>query len=62
MYPDSKEPFSVFNAHIDTPVKHDVENARAICTALTEFGAPFEGLAPEEFAGRGSCFRMGREP
>ncbi len=47
---------------IDILVKPDAENAKATYTALTAFGAPLEGLAPEDFAGRGSFFRMGREP
>ena len=47
---------------IDILVKADAENAKATYAALAEFGAPLEGLAPEDFAGRGSFFRMGREP
>lgn len=30
--------------------------------ALQEFGAPLEGLRPEDFAERGKFFRMGRAP
>jgi hypothetical protein len=47
---------------IDILVKPDVENARAVYAALARFGAPLEGIAPEDFADRGSFFRMGREP
>ena len=85
MYPDFKEPLSVFNTHgvkylivggyavslhaqpratkdIDILVKPDAENANAVYMALAEFGAPLEGLTPDDFADRGSFFRMGREP
>ena len=47
---------------IDILVKPDAGNAEATYSALEEFGAPLEGLALEDFAGRGSFFRMGREP
>ena len=47
---------------IDILVKPNPGNAKATYAALTEFGAPLEGLAPEDFAARGSFFRMGREP
>lgn len=47
---------------IDILVKPDAGNAKATYAALSKFGAPLEGLAPEDFAGLGSFFRMGREP
>ena len=47
---------------IDILVKPDVENAKSVYAALAEFGAPLEGLKVEDFADRGSFFRMGREP
>ena len=47
---------------IDILVKPDAENAKAVYAALAGFGAPLEDLAPDDFADRGSFFRMGREP
>ena len=47
---------------IDILVQPDAGNAKATYAALAEFGAPLEGLAPEDFADRGAFFRMGREP
>jgi hypothetical protein len=47
---------------IDLLVKPDPENAKAVYTALAEFGAPLEGLAAANFADRRKFFRMGREP
>lgn len=47
---------------IDIFVKADAVNAKALHAALTEFGAPLEGLVPEDFAQKASFFRMGREP
>jgi hypothetical protein len=37
-------------------------NARATYTPLGEFGVPLQGIRPEDFTGRGSFFRFGREP
>jgi len=47
---------------IDILVKPDAENAKAVYAALAVFGAPLDGLVPDDFADRGSFFRMGREP
>src|ERR1017187_309400 len=47
---------------IDLLVKPDAENAKALYAALAKFGALIEGLTPEDFAERGSFFRMGHEP
>jgi hypothetical protein len=47
---------------IDILVKPDAENAKVVHAALAKFGAPLEGLMPDDFADRGSFFRMGREP
>jgi Nucleotidyl transferase of unknown function (DUF2204) len=47
---------------IDILVKPNAENAQATYAALAKFGAPLEGLAPEDFAEPGSFFRMGHEP
>lgn len=43
-------------------VTPDFENAQAIYTALTKFGAPLEGLTPKDFMERGTFLRMGRKP
>ena len=47
---------------LDILVKPDVENAKAVYAALTQFGAPLEGLTFADFAERGPFFHMGREP
>ena len=47
---------------LDILIASDAENAAAIYTALEEFGAPLEGLKPEDFTERGKFFRMGRAP
>jgi hypothetical protein len=51
-----------FTRDIDLFVKADQANAQAIYASLSEFGAPLEGIRPEEFAERGSFFRFGRDP
>ena len=47
---------------LDIWVKPELENAKAVYTALREFGAPLEGLTIADFAERGPFFHMGREP
>jgi hypothetical protein len=47
---------------LDLLVKPDPANAEALYRALTEFGAPLEGLKPADFAEPGSFFRMGTPP
>ena len=47
---------------IDLLIKADADNAKAVYAALAKFGAPLEGLTPENFNERGKFFRMGREP
>jgi predicted nucleotidyltransferase len=47
---------------LDILVKPDPENATAIFAALTQFGAPLEGLTAADFAEKGPFFHMGREP
>jgi hypothetical protein len=47
---------------LDIFVKPDLVNAKALYQALAEFGAPLEGLKPEDFAESGSFFRMGAPP
>ena len=51
-----------FTKDIDLFIKADVANAQATYAALAEFGAPLEGIRPEEFADRSSFFRFGRDP
>src|ERR1017187_193154 len=51
-----------FTKDIDLFIKADTANAQATYAALTSFGAPLEGIRPEEFAERSSFFRFGRDP
>jgi hypothetical protein len=51
-----------FTKDIDLFIKADPANARAIYNALAAFGAPLDGIRPEEFAERGSFFRFGYDP
>ena len=47
---------------IDILIAADLENADAVFAALHEFGAPLQGLIPQDFAAPGKFFRMGRAP
>ncbi len=47
---------------LDILVKADVDNAKAVFAALTQFGAPLRDLSAADFAEEGPFFRMGREP
>jgi hypothetical protein len=47
---------------LDILVKADLENAKAVYSALAQFGAPLEGLSVKDFAEHGPFFHMGREP
>ena len=51
-----------FTKGIDFLIKADLANAQATYAALAEFGAPLQGIRPEDFAERGSFFRFGRYP
>ena len=51
-----------FTKDIDLFIKADAANAQATYDALAEFGAPLQGVRPEEFADRSSFFRFGRDP
>jgi hypothetical protein len=51
-----------FTKDIDLFIKADPANARATYAALAAFGAPLQGIRPEEFAERGSFFRFGHDP
>jgi hypothetical protein len=47
---------------LDLFIKADPANAAALYRALAKFGAPLEGLTPQDFAESGSFFRMGTPP
>jgi hypothetical protein len=51
-----------FTKDIDLFIKADLANAQATYAALAEFGAPLQGIRPEDFAEPGSFFRFGRDP
>ena len=51
-----------FTNDMDLFIQADLANARATHAALGEFGAPLQGIRPEDFTDRGSFFRFGREP
>jgi len=51
-----------FTKDIDVFIKADAANAQATYVALAEFGAPLQGIRPEDFADRSSFFRFGRDP
>jgi hypothetical protein len=51
-----------FTKDIDLFIKADPANAQATYAALAAFGAPLDGIRPEEFAEKGSFFRFGRDP
>jgi len=51
-----------FTKDLDLFIKADPVNAQATDDALADFGAPLEGIRPEEFADRGSFFRFGSDP
>ena len=47
---------------LDILIKADADNANTVVAALTQFGAPLQGLTVADFAEPGPFFRMGREP
>ena len=47
---------------LDILVQPDADNAAAVFAALTQFGAPLQGLSSADFAECGVFFRIGREP
>lgn len=51
-----------FTKDIDLLIQADPSNGRAIFAALADFGAPLEGIRPEDFVERGTFFRFGHEP
>ncbi|SPF56151.1 conserved hypothetical protein [Candidatus Sulfopaludibacter sp. SbA4] len=51
-----------FTKDMDLFIKADLENAKATYAALAEFGAPLQGIRPEDFTDRNNFFRFGRDP
>jgi hypothetical protein len=51
-----------FTKDIDLFIKADPTNAQAIYAALASFGAPLQGVRPEDFAEPGTFFRFGYDP
>jgi len=51
-----------FTKDIDLFIKADPANAQATYAALAAFGAPLQGVRPENFTEKGSFFRFGRDP
>jgi hypothetical protein len=47
---------------LDLVISADAENARGAYAALAKFGAPVEGLKPEDLTGPGAFYRMGTPP
>jgi hypothetical protein len=47
---------------LDILIKPHKANGAALFRALARFGAPIEGLKPDDFIERGSFFRMGTPP
>lgn len=47
---------------LDILIKADGDNAKALFAALAKFGAPLEGLTPEDFIEKGKFYRMGHPP
>ena len=51
-----------FTNDIDLFIKADFANAQATYAALSEFGAPLDGIRPEDFTDRSTFFRFGHIP
>ncbi len=51
-----------FTKDMDLFIKADPENAKATYGALAQFGAPLQGINPEDFTNQNIFFRFGREP
>ena len=46
---------------LDLFIRSDMENAQAVFRALAQFGAPIEGMTPQDFAD-GTTFQIGQSP
>ena len=51
-----------FTKDLDLWISTDEENAKAVFSALKEFGAPLKGLTPHDFTERGYFYQMGNPP
>lgn len=51
-----------FTKDLDLWISTDEENAKAIYTALKEFGAPLKDLTPSDFTQEGYFYQMGNPP
>jgi hypothetical protein len=51
-----------FTKDMDLFIKSDHENANATYAALAEFGAPLQGIRPDDLTDPNSFFRFGRDP
>jgi len=51
-----------FTKDLDILIAVDDGNARAVYTALSEFGAPLHNLSPQDFAQEGYFYKMGSPP
>lgn len=51
-----------FTKDLDLFIKRDLANAKATYAALAEFGAPLQGIRPDDFTDRNNFFRFGRDP
>jgi len=51
-----------FTKDLDLWISTDEENAKAVFSALKEFGAPLKGLTPHNFTERGYFYQMGNPP
>ena len=51
-----------FTKDLDVFIAVDDMNARAVHTALSEFGAPLNNLTPSDFAEEGYFYQMGSPP
>lgn len=51
-----------FTKDLDLVIQSDDANAKATYAALADFGAPLQGIHPEDFTDRNTFFRFGRDP
>jgi len=51
-----------FTKDMDLFIKADPANAKATYAALAEFGAPLQGIRPDDFTNRNNFYRFGRDP
>lgn len=51
-----------FTKDLDLFIKPSAANAESVYAALAGFGAPLQGIHPEDFTDRNNFFRFGRDP